>query len=293
MRTRLHGYYLSPGEGGEGGGEPAEKAIPVEDAIKTLEGSDYMIFTPSSFKEKEAKIRKDEAINSRGQTHEVYDNFFKDLSGLDRDADNDEKTVDYGRRVVSEMIKKAQGKPNEQIEALNSQLSDTKQKFNEMQGVMEKQKEEYESKLFQKDISQEFNKGLMGVSSKLGYQTDSEKEVALAGFERLFYERHQIDKDESGGMVVTDLSTGRVLQDEKLNNLSPAQAVQVFAQKMLKFSNGSPGGGGGTKPPSSSGMPPISNMVELDNYLDGIFKERVGSEEWEAERTRLKKELAL
>ena len=273
-----------------GAAPPAE--VTVEKAIDVLSKDEgYVVMTKDDFSKKEAHIRKDEAINSVGKTHGMYDDLFKEVSGIDKD--DKEKTVAYGKRVIGSMVEKATGGPNDQITGLTQQLEDTKVKYNDLQAEVVQTKENYAKDILQRDINNDYQVGLSNVLPNLAYKDDNEKKLALAGFKSEFFETYEVKVDESGVRQVIEKSSGAVVQDDKLVNQTPSQVVQEFAQSMLKLSNGASGGGAGTKPPSSKGLPPISNMVELDTYLESVFKSEVGGPEWVIERNKLEKELAL
>jgi len=87
--------YFDKGTEPGGGGSPDPPKVTTEQAIEVLTGNDkYVLMTVAEFKDKEHKFRKDEAINTVGKTHGIYDKLFTDVSGLERDADGKESTVE-------------------------------------------------------------------------------------------------------------------------------------------------------------------------------------------------------
>ena len=284
-----HPFFAPEPEPGSGGGAAAPE-IKVEDAIAALDGNeDYVVMSAAEFKKKKTDISRQEATNHVGKTHGIYDTLFKELSGLEKE--DDEKTVDYGKRVVKHIEEKAQGEPNEQINLLKEQLDTTKEKYVELQSSVDEINSEHENELLKRDINSEFQTGLFNVMPKLGYDNDNEKELALIGFEKKFFNTYDI-KIEDGEKQVFDKSTGKVLTDKALKDMAPVQVVQEFAQSMLKFSNSASKGGAGTKSPSNNGMPALTTIEELDAYLLTKLG-KSGGKAWAAERTKMRKELAL
>jgi hypothetical protein len=288
--------YFSPDPDPGGGGDPDPKKKPevtVEQAIEKLKDDDkYVLMTTAEFATKEKKIRKDEAINKIGVTHGMYDTFFNEISGLERDADANEKTIDFGKRAMEKIQKEAEGAPNERIEALKGQVEDTKQKYLDLQSSVSGLKEGYEKKLLNMDIETQYQTGIIGVLPKLGYEDDNEKRLALAGFKSEFFSAYRMEVDEEGDRQVVDKKTGKPVQNDALENKSPQEVVQEFALSMLKLSNGASTGGAGTKKPGSKKMPAITSIEDLDAHLTEKYG-GVGSKEWVEERTKLRAELAV
>ena len=131
----------------------------------------------------------------------------------------------------------------------------------------------------------EFQAGMSEVLPKLAYESDNEKRLALSGFESKFFSTYEIQL-EDGAKQVVEKATGKILQDKLLNNMTPSQVVQEFAQSKLKLSKDVSSKG------INNGLPPINSIEDLDAYL--LEKHgKSGGPAWAEERIKLRKEMDL
>jgi len=110
--------------------------------------------------------------------------------------------------------------------------------------------------------------------------------LALSGFESKFFDTYEITL-EDGEKQVIKKATGKVLRDNLLNNRTPGEVVQEFAQSILKLSKDA------TSKGISNGLPAINSIEDLDAYLGEKYGDSYGGKDWADERIKLREAMGV
>lgn len=240
--------------------------IKPEEVLEYIGIDTSTIENMEAFKEQFSKrfFTKESVVNDKEVLNHLFGRTFgelqtevkrraKDDLGVELTAEDSAKPLKELLPVVFEKAKtsfadqltKAQGKPDEKVAAIQSQLEKTAKSLNELKALHESTVTDYTTKLTQKEqevkttkLNMEVDSVMRSLKLRQGLSPIEEK-----GFRSVVTSELRFDYDENNKLIVTDQSGNRIKNTEKAGTFyEPADAVKAIALREKLWENSPKGG---------------------------------------------------